>query len=155
MMSLRRATFFCFFCLFLHHTSANDVADSTTRNAASDSRPSEDGEADLDNGSGGGSGSGAWEDFSGSGSGSGSDEDQGRGDKGETGEGGDENGAGDVTACSAVLHAGEGEVGPIISSTAYTAVSCHLSCMEEAANSSEFPVSATCRGVDSTWRSVF
>ena len=150
MMSLRRATFFCFFYLLLHRT--------TTSNAVSDSRPSEDGnsgEADLDNGSGGGSGSGAWENFSGSGSGSGSDSDQGRGGEGETGEGGDEDGAGDVTACSAVLRAGEGEVGPVTSSTAYTAVSCHLSCMEEVTNSSEFPVSAACRGVGSMWRSVF
>ena len=149
MMSLRRATFFCFFYLLLHRT--------TTSNAVSDSRPSEDGNSDLDNGSGGGSGSGAWENFSGSdsGSSSGSDSDQGRGGEGETGEGGDEDGAGEVTACSAVLRAGEGEVGPVTSSTAYTAVSCHLSCMEEVTNSSQFPVSAACRGVGSMWRSVF
>ena len=52
--------------------------------------------------------------------------------------GGDE--AGDDPACSAVLHAGDGEVEAITSSTAYTAVSCHLSCMEEVVNSSEFLV---------------
>ena len=146
-----------FCCMLLHCASANDIGDSTAGNAALDGGPSEDGisSEDPDNGSGGGSGYDENFSGSGSGSGSGSDSDQGRGGEGETGEGGDEDGAGEVTACSAVLRAGEVEVGPVTSSTAYTAVSCHLSCMEEVTNSSEFPVSAACRGVGSMWRSVF
>ena len=94
------------------------------------------------NGSGDDFGSGSGEDFSSSdsGSGSGSDDDQERGCEGEIREEGNGDDVGDDIPCSAVLQAGDGEVEAITSSTAYTAVSCHLSCMEEVINSSEFLV---------------
>ena len=94
------------------------------------------------NGSGDDFGSGSGEDFSSSdsGSGSGSDDDQERGCEGEIREEGNGDDVGDDIPCSAVLQAGDGEVEAITSSTAYTAVSCHLSCMEEVVNSSEFSV---------------